>query len=470
MNAVLCFAIAALASLAAVDCTSPSVHRAGVDAAGYVSLEPGSGRTRVQAFPESAQAGHPSSKHVRATHGGFEAWPEPRASVVRRGVAAKGVVPLLLEGARQQGGEAGHMSQSEAHGTERDTVDDDKISVKIGPSNKNKKCVMRRGVVCSGNAGNPGERVNKDEGSETFHILMFGTFVCAERADAKAGWSIDLEIHCAQAQPVYVGQSRRNRKCIQRTGVDCDRNSGNKGVRMNQDHWNNEAFRVTRRNGKVCVKRTDTNTGWDMELALRCVKARQPSVATPTAVVSAESIPELPHLPQLQLPQPKSVKVSLPKISGKNSTPQIASGFGTAFGLAFGTAFGAGFGAGFGASLRARLEGSGAHLAAATYAAGSDASTTSTTTVTTTTGKEGSKGKADSGKKRWWHIVLLIAAPVFLLLSLVGFCCWYRGGSEMSPLPIMQGPTTNVPGEEEEEMMQSSSTSSAKDDDASART
>jgi len=71
------------------------------------------------------------------------------------------------------------------------------ITIDIGKSDENKKCVQsEENVECDKNAGDRDNRMNNHNGSDRFDITVNGKEVCAQRLGSTKGWGMDLQISC----------------------------------------------------------------------------------------------------------------------------------------------------------------------------------------------------------------------------------------------------------------------------------
>jgi len=75
------------------------------------------------------------------------------------------------------------------------------VSLTIGKSSSNRKCVSDPGVVCPSDAGDPGKRLNTDfaHAADRFDITSATGQVCAKRLDVSHGWGMNLKIQCDPA-------------------------------------------------------------------------------------------------------------------------------------------------------------------------------------------------------------------------------------------------------------------------------
>jgi len=159
--------------------------------------------------------------------------------------------------------------------------------VYIGPSGGNRKCSDsgRYRIVCK-----------VDAGGAKFRITTSGGRVCAQRVDSRGGWGMRLEINCksptrlipprrAGKPPrywhhVYIGESRRrsNTRCVRDKyyGTKCASDAGNRGRRVNKDHWDaNDRFHISKSgHHRICAKRLDSRGGWGLRLKLLCTRPR----------------------------------------------------------------------------------------------------------------------------------------------------------------------------------------------------
>jgi len=143
------------------------------------------------------------------------------------------------------------------------------ITVYIGTSYTNSKCVSStRHVICAGDAGHLGNRINSHQADDTFRITTSGKEVCARRTDSSVGWGMHLAITCVAAPVrVVIGSSVENKKCVlASTSVTCADNDGHLGSNVNSG-----TFAITSTDRTVCATRTDATTGWEMNLEIVCV-------------------------------------------------------------------------------------------------------------------------------------------------------------------------------------------------------
>ncbi|MAD33197.1 MAG: hypothetical protein CMJ88_05515, partial [Planctomycetes bacterium] len=84
-------------------------------------------------------------------------------------------------------------------------------TITIGKSSSNKKCVSHpTPLLCDNDAGNHGKRVNIHKAKDTFNIEFKGGKVCATRTDSKAGWGMDLRIHCWEGPSNFMVSEMSN--------------------------------------------------------------------------------------------------------------------------------------------------------------------------------------------------------------------------------------------------------------------
>jgi len=147
------------------------------------------------------------------------------------------------------------------------------LNILIDNSNENIKCVQAsQPVICASDAGHLGNRVNTHHADHTFEITTDGTQVCAQRTDAPHGWGMHLEITCVAAPVhVFVGGSSENTKCVTASyPVTCADDAGHLWNRVNT-HQYGDTFEISSNGVEVCATRTDTPSGWGMQLEIVCV-------------------------------------------------------------------------------------------------------------------------------------------------------------------------------------------------------
>lgn len=162
------------------------------------------------------------------------------------------------------------------------------VHILIGNSQENRKCVTHSfPVVCAGDAGHLGNRINSHTAGDTFDITTEGDEVCATRTDVDHGWGMQLEIACvAASDEVIAGQivagppvnilidnSDTNEKCVDAPyPVICASDAGHLGNRVNT-HSADDQFEITTPDSQVCARRLDGTQGWGMHLEVTCVAA-----------------------------------------------------------------------------------------------------------------------------------------------------------------------------------------------------
>jgi hypothetical protein len=147
------------------------------------------------------------------------------------------------------------------------------INILIDNSNENIKCVEASlPVICAGDAGQLGNRINSHNAGDTFEITTDGTQVCARRTDSTNGWGMHLEITCMAAPVrVLIDSSGENTKCVTASyPVTCADDAGHLGSRVNS-HQADDTFEITSNGVEVCATRTDAPVGWGMHLEIVCV-------------------------------------------------------------------------------------------------------------------------------------------------------------------------------------------------------
>jgi len=166
------------------------------------------------------------------------------------------------------------------------------VTVLIDSSGENTKCVTASGpVICAGDAGHLGNRINSHQAGDTFEITTNGAEVCATRTDYAGGWGMHLEIACVAA-PVHIliDSSNENTKCVTHTfPVSCAGDAGHLGNRINS-HQAGDTFEITTDGAEVCARRTDNGptSGWGMHLEIACVATDENEIEGP--IVSAPSV------------------------------------------------------------------------------------------------------------------------------------------------------------------------------------
>ncbi|CAE8626920.1 unnamed protein product [Polarella glacialis] len=174
--------------------------------------------------------------------------------------------------------------------------------IKMGSSDDGQKCVYSEpGTICLAASGNAGRRLGRDNNviadncSDSFNVTVMGVHanqVCIQRTDKPEGWNMDLRFLCqsdpdSKSRVVTIGSSRKkNTKCVGLASpVTCAELSGN--VRYRLADRNNlpstdtfeEAFSITVNGTQVCATRTDSPSGWGMNLRILCMhEATQSSV------------------------------------------------------------------------------------------------------------------------------------------------------------------------------------------------
>jgi len=165
----------------------------------------------------------------------------------------------------------------------------------IGNSNENQKCVTHPfPVICAGDAGHAGNRVNTDYMGypDEFEITTEGNEVCARRTDIDSYWGMQLEIACVAASHeeiegqivagppvnILIDNSDTTEKCVEAPyPVICASDAGHLGNRVNT-HEAEDQFEITTAGTQVCARRLDSITtnaqaGWGMHLEITCVAA-----------------------------------------------------------------------------------------------------------------------------------------------------------------------------------------------------
>jgi len=166
------------------------------------------------------------------------------------------------------------------------------INILIDNSNENIKCVEASlPVICAGDAGQLGNRINSHNAGDTFEITTDGTQVCARRTDSPNGWGMHLEITCMAAPVrVLIDSSRENTKCVTASyPVTCADDAGHLGSRVNS-HQADDTFEITSNGVEVCATRTDAPVGWGMHLEIVCVATAGMGIQTSWALPSSWTI------------------------------------------------------------------------------------------------------------------------------------------------------------------------------------
>jgi len=162
------------------------------------------------------------------------------------------------------------------------------VHIYIGTSDENRKCVTHGfPVVCAGDAGHLGNRINSHTAGDTFDITTEGDEICATRTDADHGWGMRLEIACVAASAevlegqivsgppvnILIDNSDSNEKCVDAPyPVICASDAGHIGNRINT-HSADDQFEITTPDSQVCARRLDADHGWGMHLEITCVAA-----------------------------------------------------------------------------------------------------------------------------------------------------------------------------------------------------
>jgi len=192
--------------------------------------------------------------------------------------------------------------------------------VTIGQSHSKSKCVRGR-VYCPPDAADRGKRVNPDysDNDDDFDVTTASTGeLCVTRTDVPRGWGMELQLSCIDLAPfvattpapsiaheaaeylrsisgdtdaskagvsdkptvvITVGPSHRSEKCVYRGNIFCPKDSASFDRRVNSDYADSlDEFEVTMAaDGNVCVERTDKDSGWGMDMQLRCIDLGKPS-------------------------------------------------------------------------------------------------------------------------------------------------------------------------------------------------
>lgn len=160
------------------------------------------------------------------------------------------------------------------------------VHILIDNSDQQRKCVTHSfPVMCAGDAGHLGNRINSHQAGDTFDIETSGNEVCATRTDAEHGWGMHLMIACVAATQddidgqivsgtpvnVLIDNSDTNVKCVDAPyPVICASDAGHIGNRVNT-HSADDQFEITTDGREVCARRLDGDAGWGMHLEITCV-------------------------------------------------------------------------------------------------------------------------------------------------------------------------------------------------------
>jgi len=127
-------------------------------------------------------------------------------------------------------------------------------------------------VSCPVNSGNVGRG---DDYPDQFRVYRKGGQVCADRTDFKELWGLDLVLKCiklddARFEKVHIGSSLdSSSKCVAQTSpVSCDDEASQAG----RTDPHPDTFHVYHSGSQICVKRTDADSHWGVDLVLYCRK------------------------------------------------------------------------------------------------------------------------------------------------------------------------------------------------------
>jgi hypothetical protein len=125
-------------------------------------------------------------------------------------------------------------------------------------------------------------------GFPTFFFGDVGKWVdMAEKSFEENDNSRELAMNHVGVTIVKIGRSSKNEKCGKSIeALNCDTFVANKGYRVNRDHKDaGDSFRVSTDGRKVCVKRTDSTVGWDMNLEIACRVSKDTKDLNPVVAV-----------------------------------------------------------------------------------------------------------------------------------------------------------------------------------------
>ena len=172
------------------------------------------------------------------------------------------------------------------------------VLIPMGMTHHTKKCVLPpQPVSCHWWSGNRGARLGFDKHDADFYITEEGGRICGHlthrrrrrrrhrrRRRNSLGWDMPLTLECASrgqeidyvVQDINFGKSHTNMRCILPTHrMECDWDAGNWHKRAN-DHQNGDEFHIwNSHTNHLCVKRTDKNAGWGMDLRVQCKQFEQ---------------------------------------------------------------------------------------------------------------------------------------------------------------------------------------------------
>jgi len=165
----------------------------------------------------------------------------------------------------------------------------DTVIVTIGSSSSGEKiCRKAVNTVCAKDAGDKGKRANTDyaDADDSFVISsnVKKSEVCAQRTYGW-GWGMNLQLKCKKSNfgvgdPVIVtiGKSRYSsyRCAFDVENTICPIDAGNKGKRANWWDSFSDSFIIESdfMKKRVCARRQDEDSGWGMNLKLKCARGR----------------------------------------------------------------------------------------------------------------------------------------------------------------------------------------------------
>jgi len=83
---------------------------------------------------------------------------------------------------------------------------------------------------------------------------------------------MNLQLACSQVVKITIGSNRGGlqTKCVDKAGMACASNAGNRGIRINGDYKDaSDAFTIYTSAWQVCAKRV-SRKDWGMNLQLAC--------------------------------------------------------------------------------------------------------------------------------------------------------------------------------------------------------
>lgn len=160
---------------------------------------------------------------------------------------------------------------------------DEWTTIHIGDNleeNDNSKCIKApKDVHCDDSAEAQGTGEFPDE----FRIMHNGGKICAYRTDSNHAWGMDLVVKCktekgfhenAESEHGYteiaIGdtlEDKKKIKCVHDPGnVVCDDHAEQVG---RTGKWPDK-FAIYHEDGKICAKRTDSDSPWGLNLVVKC--------------------------------------------------------------------------------------------------------------------------------------------------------------------------------------------------------